>query len=109
MVEIPVEIISSGYSYTNINIHDLTRSECRQTDSRVGVDGLTVNVEVVLGQDLGALVNGATGTIKDTTKHVLGHTKLQRVSTELDFGLRSRYQLVWFMNLLNPSFYCAPS
>lgn len=48
---------------------------------------MTVDVEVVLGQDLGALVDSTTGTVKDTTKHVFGHTELERVTAELDFSL----------------------
>lgn len=48
---------------------------------------MTVDVEVVLGQNLGALVDSTTGTIEDTTKHVLGHTELERVAAELDLGL----------------------
>ena len=48
---------------------------------------MTVDVEVVLGQDLGALVDSTTGTVKDTTKHVLRHTELERVAAELDLGL----------------------
>lgn len=48
---------------------------------------MTVDVEVVLGQNLRALVDGTTGTVEDTTKHVLGHTELERVAAELDFGL----------------------
>jgi len=48
---------------------------------------LTVDVEVVLGQNLGALVDSTTGTVEDTTKHVLGHTELERVAAELDLGL----------------------
>ena len=48
---------------------------------------MAVDVEVVLGQNLGALVDGATGTVEDSTQHVLGHTELERVAAELDFGL----------------------
>ncbi|KAI6761576.1 hypothetical protein HG531_002129 [Fusarium graminearum] len=55
--------------------------------SRVGVDGRTVDVEVVLGQHLRTLINSTTRSIKDTTKHVLGHANLQALAGELDFGL----------------------
>lgn len=48
---------------------------------------MTVDVEVILGQNLRALVDSTTGTVKYTTKHVLGHTELERVAAELDFGL----------------------
>jgi hypothetical protein len=48
---------------------------------------LTVDIQVVLCQHLGSLVNRATGTIEDTTQHVLRDTELQAVVGELDFGL----------------------
>lgn len=52
-----------------------------------GVDGTAVDVEVLLGQDLGALVDSSSRSIKDSTKHVLGDTKLQALAGELDLGL----------------------
>lgn len=55
--------------------------------TREGVDWAAVDVEVVLSQDLGALVDSSSRTIEDTTKHVLRHTKLQALTGELDFGL----------------------
>ena len=58
------------------------------TYTRVGVDGRAVDVQVLLRQDLRALVDGTTRTIEDTTQHVLGHTELQAVAGELDFGLQ---------------------
>jgi hypothetical protein len=91
MAEMPVEIISSGYSYTwgpSVPVPTLTDSSVRrQTYTRVGVDGRSVDVEVVLGQDLGALVDGTSGSIEDTTKHVLGHANFQALAGELDLGL----------------------
>jgi len=55
--------------------------------SGVRVDGASVDVEVLLGKHLGSLVDSASGTIEDTTQHVLGHTELQALSGELDLGL----------------------
>ena len=49
----------------------------------VGVDGTAVDVEVVLGQDLGALVDGTSRTIENSTQHVLGNGNLQVLSCEL--------------------------
>jgi hypothetical protein len=68
------------------------------TDSCVGVDRLTVDVEVVLSQNLGALVDSTTGAVEDTTKHVLRHTELERVATELDFGLLHISTTAWILN-----------
>ena len=47
----------------------------------------TLDVEVVLGEDLGALVDGLAGAVEDTAEHVLGHGDLERVARELDAGL----------------------
>jgi hypothetical protein len=55
--------------------------------TRVRVDGATVDVEVVLSEHLGTLVDGLSRSIEDTAQHVLGDTKLQAVASELDFGL----------------------
>lgn len=88
MAEIPVEIISSGYSYACQHlIHRSSSSGA--TYSGEGVDGVSVDVEVVLSQDLGALVDGTARSIENTAKHVLGHTDLQTLASELDFGLYS--------------------
>ena len=58
IAEIPVEIISSGYTYV-----DLAHVAYVEVDypsySRVGVDGTTVDVEVVLCKHLGTLINGS--------------------------------------------------
>ena len=89
MAEIPVEIISSGYTY------DLVRDAARVRVGlvellaypRVRVDGTAVDVKEVLGENLGALVDGSSGSIEYATEHVLGHANLQAVPGELDFGL----------------------
>ena len=55
--------------------------------SRVGVDGTAVDIQVVFGQHLGTLIDGSSGTIEDTSQHVLGDAELQAVTCELDFRL----------------------
>lgn len=87
MAEIPVEIISSGYSCCMSAC--ASRAAPFVTYTRVWVDGATVDVEVVLGKNLGALVDGAAGTVKDAAKHVLGDTELQALAGELNLGLLS--------------------
>lgn len=57
--------------------------------ARVRVDRTSVDVEVVLREDLGALVDSLAGTIEDATKHVLRHAKLRSVAGELDPGLKT--------------------
>jgi hypothetical protein len=54
---------------------------------RVGVDGLAIDIQILLRKHLGSLINWTSRTIEDTTQHVLGHTELQAVTGELDFGL----------------------
>jgi hypothetical protein len=67
---------------------DSTSSMCQKVSyTRVGVDGATVDVKVVLSEHLGTLVDGLSRSIEDTAQHVLGDTKLQAVAGELDFGL----------------------
>lgn len=58
-----------------------------RTHARVRVDRAAVDVEVVLCQHLGTLVDSSSGTIEDTTQHVLRHTELQALAGELDSGL----------------------
>lgn len=58
------------------------------THTRVGVDRTTVDIEVVLGQDLGALVNRPTRAVEDAPQHVLGHAELQTLAREFDFCLQ---------------------
>jgi hypothetical protein len=50
---------------------------------------LTHDVEEVLGQDLGALVDGLAGTVEHTTEHVLGHRGSENVTGELAGGVAS--------------------
>jgi hypothetical protein len=88
MAEIPVEIISSGYSW-DCQLEGNTTSARWEPYTGVGVDGRTVDVEVVLGQHLGTLIDGASRSIKDTAKHILGNTELQALAGELDLGLLS--------------------
>ena len=60
-----------------------------QAYPRVWVDGLTVDIQIILRQHLGALINRTTRSVKDTTQHVLRHSQLQAVPGEFDFGLVS--------------------
>jgi len=83
------DLLATGDRVHGVNGADTGGDHLLGVDTRVWVDGRTVDVEVVLGQDLGALVNGAAGTVEDTTKHVLADSKLQVVASELDFGLVS--------------------
>ena len=46
------------------------------TYSRERVDGATVDVEIIFGEDLGPLIDGPTRSIEDTPQHVLGHAEL---------------------------------
>lgn len=36
-------------------------------DTRPGVDGLTLDIQVVLGQDWGTFIDGLSGAVEDTT------------------------------------------
>ena len=62
---------------------------CTETYSGVRVDRTAIDIQELLGQHLGALVNGSSRSIKDTAEHVLRDAKLQTLSGELDFCLAS--------------------
>jgi hypothetical protein len=81
------DLLATGDRVHGVNGADTGGDHLLGVDSRVRVDGRTVDVEVVLGQDLGSLVDGAAGTVKDTTKHVLADSELQVMTSELHFGL----------------------
>lgn len=59
----------------------------KATYTRVWVNRASVDVQVILSQNLRSLVNGPSGSIKDATKHVLGDTQLQALSRKLDSSL----------------------
>ena len=54
---------------------------------RGGVDGLAVDVEVGLREDLRARVDDLPGPVERPTEHLLGHTHLEDVAGELAPGL----------------------
>lgn len=86
MAEIPVEIISSGYTCHRLAC---AASICRGSSyPRVRIDGTAVDIKIVLCEHLRTLVDSSTGTVEDSAQHVLGHAQLQAVASELDFGLR---------------------
>ena len=59
-------------------LHHLLR-----VDPGVGVDGLALDVEEVLGHDRGPLVDGLAGPVEDAAHHVLGHGRAEDVAREL--------------------------
>jgi hypothetical protein len=84
------DLLTTSDGVHGVNGADTSGDHLLGVDTRVGVDRRTVDVEVVLSKNLGALVNGATRTVENTTQHVLAHSELQVVAGELDFGLVSR-------------------
>jgi len=52
-----------------------------------GVDGLSVNVQVGLGQYLGTGVNDFTGAVEGSPQHLLGHAHFEDVAGEFASGL----------------------
>lgn len=53
----------------------------------VRVDGRPVDIQIILGKYLGALVDRSSGAIKDTAQHVLRDTNLEVLSGKLDCRL----------------------
>lgn len=66
----------------------------RKTYSGVRVDWTAVDIEVVLGKDLRALINSTTRSIENTPKHVFRHTKFKTVAGEFNSCLMVK-TLVW--------------
>ena len=52
-----------------------------------GVHGQAVDVPVLLGQDVGAAVDGLAHAVEDTAKHIAGNAQLQGVAQEADLGV----------------------
>jgi len=80
-------LLTTGDRVHCVNGRDTRRNHLFGVDARIRVDGGTVDVEVIFGEHLWALVNGATRTVKDSTQHVFGHAELETVAGEFDFGL----------------------
>lgn len=55
-------------------------------DTRIRVDGRSVDVEVVLGKDLGTFVYGFTGSVENSSKHVFGHSQFHAATRKFDMG-----------------------
>lgn len=81
------DLLTTGNGVHGVDGGDTGGDHLLGVHTRVRVDGRTVDVQVVLRQDLGALVDGATGTVEDTTKHVLADSELQVVAGEFNLGL----------------------
>jgi hypothetical protein len=58
-----------------------------ETYTRVWVDRTSIDVKVVLGKNLWSLINCSSRSIEDTSQHVLGDTKLQALTSKLNFRL----------------------
>jgi hypothetical protein len=86
MAEIPVAIISSGYTCKPVSRDVLVLCEAKIYSS-VGVYRTAVYVQIILSQHFWPFVYSSSGAIKCSTKHVLRDSKLQTVARELDFGL----------------------
>lgn len=86
-------LLCQGYRVEHTNgVHgidstDTSRNHLLGVDSRVGVNGRAVDIEVVFGEHLRALVDGSSRTVKDATQHVLRYGDLEILSRELDGGL----------------------
>ena len=53
-----------------------------------GVHRQAVDVPVLLGEDVGAAVNGLAHAVEHAAQHIAGHAQLQGVAQEADLGVR---------------------
>lgn len=86
MAEIPVAIISSGYTYGPGKLGRYSRSRLT-THSRIRIYGTAVDIEIVFRQHFWALVYGSSRSIENSTEHVFRNSELQTVPSKLDFSL----------------------
>lgn len=77
-------LLSTSDGVHRVDGRDTRLDHLLGVNPRVGVDGRAVDVEVLLGKDLGSLVDRVTGTVEDATEHVLGHGQLHARTRELD-------------------------
>ena len=52
-----------------------------------GVHGQAVDIPILLGDDVGAAVNGLAHAVEHPAQHVAGHAQLQGVAQETDLGV----------------------
>lgn len=67
-----------------VNGRDTRLDHLLGVDTRIRVDRRTVDVEVLLSEDLGSFVDRVTGSVEDATEHVFRNGELHRRAGELD-------------------------
>jgi hypothetical protein len=70
-----------------INGRDTSLDHLTWVDTRVWVDGLTLNIQEILSKNGGTLIDGLSGAVENTTSHILGNGKSHNVTSELDTGI----------------------
>ncbi len=78
------QLLAAHEGVQTVNRGDARLDELVGVVARGGVDGQAADVEILLGQQLRAAVDGLAHAVKDTAEHVLGHAQLQRVAEEAD-------------------------
>ena len=73
---------------TGNRVHDVDSRDARldhflRVDTRVGIDGLTLDIQVILSHDGGPLVNGFSGSVENSAEHVFRNWGSQNVACKL--------------------------
>ena len=82
------QLLSAHQGVQSVNGADASLDELVGIVPGRRVHRQSVDVPVLLRQDVGAAVNGPTHAVEYPPQHVGGHTQLQGVSQEADLGIR---------------------
>jgi hypothetical protein len=80
------DLLATGDGVHAVNGGDAGLDHLLGVRAHLRVDGLAVDVEEVLRQDGGALVDGLARSVEDAAKHVIGNRRGEDVAGELDGG-----------------------
>lgn len=77
------DLLATGNRVHHIDGRDTGLDHLLGVDTRPGVDGLALDVQEILSQNWGSLVDGLAGTVEHTAQHILRHGRAQNVAGEL--------------------------
>lgn len=84
------------WQHQELNVGD------RDTHSTLRVNGASVDIEVLFGKHLGALVDGKTGTVEDATQHIFRDAELHAVTDKLDPRLCRKFEVSYGARISAP-------
>lgn len=82
------DLLTSGNGTHDIDSGDTGLNHFLGVVSLVGVDGFTVNIEELFGQNWGTFIDGNTGTIEGSAQHFFGNGHLEDITSELTMSVQ---------------------